>query len=399
MKIIGRIFTARSGLVQIAVVAALLALGVHLLAVGIVAEIGDVRSFIAGAIVIVGTLVIAFAIQFRGLDETVQFGGVVPILKNRLIQIPDYDLTEMLVETFGAVTKENEALRLQWENEPILTLISPESKEADGKNLEGTGASLLRESLEYVYLELLSRHLTEYFSDDSFTGMCREHSRDDLLPLVASNRVLDLLSRPLEDRIVLLETKSDKNRQFTELHRETKIDGLVEERVLIQAGDGEHLYRRLELVLPADVKIQRVGPGHIRLDGKIVRTDLKIDFGGLTSKLDHEFLDRYMNISPRDFYGQGANAGQLWSVMFEFSSHVKWRGIFTSRGWRLNRWAESFVEAANQSLDINAFLEHLQWNSVRTIIRLTSPANPPKELVKRAKVANSKQTKKPTKQA
>jgi hypothetical protein len=128
------------------------------------------------------------------------------------------------------------------------------------------------------------------------------------------------------------------------------------------------MFQRLELALPKGVSVQRLSPGHVRLDSRILRTDLVVDFSGYGTVLDSEFIERYMGLPAGEFYGRGDGSGALWKVDFKFISSVKWLGVFTLRGWRLHRWAESFAESIEKSVDKKAFLHAIGWETARTVL-------------------------------
>lgn len=368
MQLLRRVSEARSGLLRLLGVAILLAIGVNLISDGVNHWLDWRQSLLVGIALVLVSIVFVGASQLGRLRESVEFHGAVVIYKNNVVEVPRYDLAESLSSVMEAVLGENAAFQRGWESDPVTLPIDPENKGQDRKNLDGAGAALLREALEDVYLETLSRHLSDFFGSTKLSHLVKEHLRDDLLPLLPGNRVLDTLSGPLENRIALVEAQSatGPNRHFIRMTRTTRFDDGHEEEVLIWASDGHVMFQRLDLSLPRGMKVSRVGPGHIRLDSRVLRTDLRVKFEGYGTSLDPEFINSYLGLPSHEFFGHGEMAGDIYHVNFGFESQVKWWGIFTPRGWRLHSWAESFVDSARVSLDKDAFLESIYWEATRT---------------------------------
>jgi hypothetical protein len=180
---------------------------------------------------------------------------------------------------------------------------------------------------------------------------------------------MDVLSSPLEDRIALIDAqRKGGGNHFVRITRTTTHEDGNQEEVLVMAGNGEVMFQRLELALPRGVSVRRVAPGHVRLDSRILRTDLVVDFSGFGTTLDPQFIERYLGLPAGEFYGRGEGSGALWKVDFKFISSVKWLGVFTLRGWRLHRWAESFAESIKSSVDKEAFLQTIGWDTARTVL-------------------------------
>jgi hypothetical protein len=350
--VIERVIDARLGVVQLIGSVVLVAVGVNLVSPPLAAALGGWAPLV-GTVLILGTLVGLALLAFRGLRETVLADGIVLTHNGEVVSIPRYDLAEDLARVVEAITKENEALSRQWRDDPLVFPKDESNPAKDRNNPQGTGAKLLREALEYVYLELLSQHLSNYFSNSALSHLAEEHQRADLLPLLEENRVLDLLSSPLEDRIALLEAQQGRS-HFIQMTRRTIHEDGREDEVLVWASDGHVMYQRLDLALPKGVKVKRIAKGHVRLDSRILRTDLTVEFDGFGSSVDPEFLNEYLGLSASDFYGHGDDSGSMWMVRFTFTSSVKWLGLLTPRGWRLHRWAASFGTSLKTSFERDA---------------------------------------------
>jgi hypothetical protein len=175
MQLIRRVIQARSGLLQLVGVAIVIGVGVNLISGAIASFLDPIASAWIGAAIVVIVVVLVAVMQLRGLRETVTFHGVVPVFKNRVLAIERYDLAEHLARVMDAVTGENAALARQWQNDPIILAKVEGETGKDRRNLDGAGATLLREALEYVYLDLLSNHLDAYFSNGPLQDLVMQH--------------------------------------------------------------------------------------------------------------------------------------------------------------------------------------------------------------------------------
>lgn len=371
MNLLKRLSRARSGVIELTVVAVLLAIAVNLVASGLTLWLGLPFSSIVGAglgaVVIIG---VALA-QLGPRQETVMFRGFVPVHDGELVRVENYRLANNVEQAIRAVRAENKALDLQWKVGPIVKPFDAEKPDANRLELNGGAARLLREALEYVFLDLLSLHLGDYFSRDPvLSKQTKELVREDLLNLLPNNRVLDALSRPIEERLPLVDRTSPSGSEDSakshriQITRRTETENGVEDTI-VSVFAGDFMYSRFDLSVPADVTVKRIAPGHIRLDGKSMQTDLRVEFNGFGYPLDQAFIAGYMVKNPRDF---ASNRGQCWSVGLTFSSKIRWRGILSPRSWRMQRWAEAFIEEVGVKVDGRTFLESIGWKTVAALI-------------------------------
>ncbi len=370
MDLFRRVTRARVGVSELLAVAIVLAVGVNLVASGIWNWLGPVTSVIVGAIGIVAIIAIVVIVRFRRLGENVEVEGFIAVHANEVVHVDEYQLAEHTHRALNAALRENKALAKQWEEDPIVFPFDDDEPGRDHHNFDGGGARILREALEFVFLEMLSTHLTDYFgADHALARHTREHSRDDLLKLLPQNRILDLLTSPLEDRIALIEAEQAEGRHFMKIMRIVETPEGREEK-LYMAGDGHYMYTRFELVLPSDVSVERVEPGRICLRGKFMDTELVARFDGYAHTLDREFISGYLRLPPKEFYGHGERLGSAYNVSFEFNSRLKWRSFFSRRGWRLHRWTEAFAQSVGDAFGADEFFSTIQWPAVRTLVRI-----------------------------
>lgn len=369
MKLLARMTRARTGLIELAAIALVLALAVNLISSGLVAWLGLPWAALAGlGVAITVILVIAWS-QLRQRHEVIEFKGFIPTYDGFPVPVANYALATDVERALRAVTSENAGLKKQWVDGPILLPSSKRESAPEPIDLDGGASRLLREALEYAFLERLSMHLGEYFDgDDWLAKHAKELGRDDLLALLPQNRILDVLSRPLEDRLALAEPSGDDEDEAHHIkitrYRDTP-EGREETLMSVWAGD--YLYSRFDLSVPKDVNVERVGPGCVRLEGRHMRTELGVAFHGYGYNLDPDFLEGYLNLDPKEFFG--GDRGEVWTVTLTFSSYLRWSSLFSARSWRLHRWAEAFANEVRVQLDGQEFLESISWPAISAALR------------------------------
>ena len=229
--------------------------------------------------------------------------------KNELIDVRGYELANDLSRAMAAVKAESRAIYSEWENDPLVqkkergepspapadrghnpearektSYISIVRVEVDDDHLTKQKASrLLDEALQFVLLEELSTHLSTYFTNSN-SDQISELSREDIPAFLLQNRVLNLLTTPIEQRDVFLKAfPSQENRP----------DGVL---YSLWGSDGS-MYSRFDLNLPKDSKVSFLSRGALRIETK--RLDLEISgrYTGSSASVSHAFVNHYMGRS------------------------------------------------------------------------------------------------------
>jgi len=154
--------------------------------------------------------------------------------KNRIMDVPRYELADDLVHYLDSAFLENQALKVIWDKEPLKKNLESDDKPQSNQ--------LICEAVEYFVLDNLCIHLTDYFAKEKFKSekldtMTREQIPNQIL----NNRFLELFSRPMQNRPAFVEEALSKS-------------GDVEAIVSI-SGKGKEYYNKFELTLtPGSVK-------------------------------------------------------------------------------------------------------------------------------------------------
>jgi hypothetical protein len=311
--VVAKTLVSRRNLFQIVVVASMIAVGVNLLSTwisGRFASLAWLQWFVGGLLIFLGFLFfVQFLIQEKAFRKEMDGLVLLDHSTKALVEIEGYDLSERLDSTLRAAFLENAALRASWESEPIFTerkrhKASPgPSEEIDQKDGSDTKQkvsyravicvtmddsekpiserSVLLEAVEFCMLQFLSNHLSEYFNclADEDRHVCTL-TRNDAPHILLENRILALLTAPIEDRAIFVDSGISKNPPSGEVH-------------YILGSDGS-LYERFDLRLPKGTRFLRPRPGCVRLQHKRFTLDMECAFHGFSESLPTYFEDFYI---------------------------------------------------------------------------------------------------------
>jgi len=372
VDLISRTLKARGGLFRLVATAVMLAFGVNLLSDGASnllshSDLDPWPQIWTGLTVVAVVAIAGVATQFPSRTEYVAYTGFLPVRDGRITKVPYYPLAVRCRMVLESALSEDEELREHWERDPLIIPCEIGSVKANRTNPNGMAAQVLRESVEFVLLSDLSRHLSQYFNRVGADRYCNELGRDELGPLLSGNRILDLISTPVGGRTKLSERRPGST--YEEVRRVSVSPNEVEAEEVVWASDGTHIYEDVRLVLPKGMGVERLSSGQVFLKGKYLEVCLDVTFEGYSELgLDPEFIERYLG-SPSTPSGEHDECPlEIFEVDITFTAHITWRGLFSLGGWRLYGWAESFAQDERPCLDGRAFLGRIGWPMARTVV-------------------------------
>ena len=375
--------TKRGDLVHIIIVAAILALGINLLASFLFSQFSEKSNgpLWGSAILIAVSLLYLCIIFLRARDVYYEFESVIPInkYKNQVTIIPGYKLTEEIRRVLNATFLENKALESVWKSEPLVEQISPETSEQPSQKEdkeesdrgnghserdssepsygfikkvkvpyeqgESKSATILIEVLEFVILEQLSNHLSGYFQEfDDQDNQIIEYNRKHVPELLLENRILSLLTTPLEDRAI-----------FAKVNLPSES---TDETIYYIYGSDGSMYTRFDLTLPKGTKVKRPVPGVLELENDRVALMLYIDYKGYNANLPYDFEEAFLGV-PR-------SSIQSLLVNIFLATRIKTPALLRWRSWRYYQWVDSFAEKLREFSQFSQFLEKIDWEATIT---------------------------------
>ena len=338
------IITLRTSLLETAISGVVLALGINLIAAGVVVAIG-----LPGWIItLLGLICCALAIAYLltrvkpANSRRFEFEGAFLLRKGddrEVYAIPRYDFSEEIARYFRGLCAENQALARQWQNSPLAlddSRLNETTPFADSAAHE-----LVREAIEYFVLDKLSMHLSGYFinngaiSDKEIVRIGRE----DLPGRLLQNRFLELFSTPMEHR-----------EAFERWPRDIRTSTIAS----AWAEHGE-IFRRFQLILPKGSKISRPSPFSLLIQTPRFNLQIQPLYEGVNINLPKRFEELYLGTS---FFGLSRyRVGLVIEVEFQLLS------LFLANGWEYYHWLDSFLDELGSSFSLNRFIDNIGWST------------------------------------
>lgn len=382
-NLLAHILTEKKELVRLFVIAAILSFSVGALASLFAAQTAVPKwSVITIAVLLI---LISFALLARDLTSSLsfedEFDGVIFIdpKRNEILPVKDYEFSEKLHKTLRAVKAENKSIFSEWEKHPLVPLPNAEepNEEKDSTSNKRPSyisihritidenakpipmaALLLEEAASFVLLEELSLHLSTYFNDSEDDSYIKEYKREDIPSFLLKNRVLNLLSTPIEQRDIFLDGYSNVT---------TSTDG---ELFALWGSDGS-MYSRFDLVLPQGTSIKHSDVGSIKIETKRLSIELTAKYSGSTAAVSNAFLKDYIGVEPFSI--------ECRYLSLKFKCQIKPTSLFSSSGWQYYQWLDSFRSRLRKSFDFPTFQDEIHWQLIEPLLfSMRNQQKPPK---------------------
>jgi hypothetical protein len=296
-------------------------------------------------------------------DDTLQGVVFVDSSVNEVVPVKDYRFSERLFRTLNAVKVESKSIYSQWEQNPLVEPrnVDDEPKTPSDKTgyyavtrmfrpsgdaVKPASASLLEEAALFVVLEDFSYHMDEYFGRADEVHV-RELKREDIPEFLLKNRVLNLLSTPIEQRDVFLNAFPDpENRPQGEI-------------VAVIGSDGSN-YSRFDLNLPTESRISHRGHNGFAVNTSRFELVVDVQYTGFHSVVSPSFSKNYLK----------ANWESVVPLMITLRVYgrIKPLSLLRSRGWEYYRWLDSLRAKLETAFDFKAFQNSIHWDLIEPLL-------------------------------
>ena len=376
----------RREFLSIVIIAIVLAIGTNLLASWISSSAPDRQAHSLWLGILLTSLPLVYLalrlVASRHISHLVEAVFILDPDENQLVPVPRYKFSEDLCRTLQAAFLENEALEAAWKAEPLSISLSSGNDESNDPNptdrdsgsdtvtkKEDTprssyiaivrqrksetttrprSAIILQEAVEFVILDELSTHLSGYFQNlPENDKLVTEYTRKDVPNLLLENRIVSLLTTPLEDRAVFLECS------FADNPPPGEIESII--------GSDGSMYSRFNLTLPKDTKVSRPAPGVVKLENSRLVLELAVHYEGFSANLPMGFEESFL----------GRSFGRLEPhlVHIRFAANIKLPALLQASGWEYHKWVDSFAKSLEEFASFDEFIEHIGWRIVATQLR------------------------------
>jgi hypothetical protein len=289
---------------------------------------------------------------------------------NELLEVRDYEFSRNLQKTLRAVKAENKAIYNEWDNDP---LCSPTANPSPVHSEETTStpfyisivrmkveehkvptaAKLLEEAASFVILEELSIHLSTYFNDSTNDYFIKEYSRNDIPAFLLKNRVLNLLSTPIEQRDIFIKMQQQH------------IPHIPPGELFSVWGSDGSMYRRFNLVLPKGSTIHYSEIGSINIETNRFAFELSAKYTGSHAVVDPTFIERYV--------GADSDSIELRKVTISLSGRIKPLSLLSGSKWEYYEWLDSFRSKLVAACDFKAFQQQINWDVIKPLMYSMRP--------------------------
>lgn len=289
-------------------------------------------------IIVPGTLCILFVAicyfnEFLGNSSyDIEVKSVLTVDDNqKVVPIRRFEFSEDISETVSSVLTENKAYEKIW-------------KEAftSGFGQGEKNKEFVKEFIEYQYINLISLKLNSYFSNID-KRVTEKISRAQIPDVLMKNRVIELISKPIEEREKFQKVSSDNNLAQGELYYVNGEDGVI--------------YDRLELELPYKSKVYRKND-ELVIENRAFIIKFKSKFLGFNTVLPRYFESYYMNRSMENTH----------NYLIDISMSIKMKSLFLLyvRDWRYIGWIDQIVEEFVEYFSIDDFVERIGFEEALT---------------------------------
>ncbi|MGM2413359.1 hypothetical protein ACS2MN_07690 [Bacillus cereus group sp. BceL062] len=363
-KLVSDFIIQRGLFIEVVFVAFFLALGTALIANYLSSESAGINMGILGiagvVLVLVSLLYILFIrVKNRSLNTEVKAVVLFNKKDKKIIPVFNYSFGTDISTTLSSVFLENRALEAGWKKEAlddgrndIETLVAKvESKE------KSVSKVLLIEATEYYLLDMLSTHLTDYFAkQEELKQELQEYDRDNLQPLL-KNRILDLLTRPIEEREVFLDLDEKEKKKVASIYKVE--DG---NKVLVRMYYNGAEYNRFDLVLPKKSRIKRLDIGMLEIITKKAIIKFEIGFDGHSASISKRFKTFYTDQEVDELLG--------YSVNMKVSGKLKLSALLSVNGWNYYNWIDTFIKRLEKKSSWKLFLDRIDWEKEESKIHM-----------------------------
>jgi len=386
-------------LLSLIAVAALIGFGISTLASTLVEEVGDPWTPIVASTVLI---VVGFILIIREIASSLSFSDDIEALifvsrkDGQLLAPKRYKFSEELLRTLDAVKAENIAIYNDWETAPILgqgagkkvdPIEAPRGRPdyvavtrvtAPRNEQRPVSANLLEEAAFFVLLEELSTHLSVHFNETQNSPQVKMINREDISDFLLKNRVLNLLSTPIEQRSIFLNAFPDPA-------------GRPQGEIYTLFGSNGSVYKRFDLVLPAESVIRETAANGVKIDNSRFSLCLSVHYTGTSGVITPEFAKNYMDRDWRDISPR--------HILIKIHGKIKLLSLLRSHGWEYYRWLDSFRERIGGVFAFKSFLDHIHWDIIEPLLHSMQapiiPKKPPRPMESAPKLPEGK-TESPT---
>lgn len=340
----------RTFALELALVVLAAALGVNLISTFLGEVLPGWMSLVLGVVLIFASIGFLVWLRLKPMSFERKIRGFFLYDKgeNQLVKVENYKLSEETSELLAAGFAEDAAFKKQWDLSPLSEAYDPD---ADLDKVGIKSKKLMQELLEYMVLERLNVHLSDFFNSSEFSDSeMKKYNRNDVPQVLLANRFLELFSRSPEHRAAFMDDADDKVNDGWTLINKT-------------SASGAYFYR-FELRLPKDSSLSRSPSGDILIDGPIMSVCISVPFNGYGVNVPFEFIKYYV--------GRRDNLIDVRPLLVELNVEVRVKRQLTAdkTAIKYSEWVEDFLEKLEEEYSQEAFLSRIGWSQLEAYLKI-----------------------------
>ncbi|OPB92598.1 hypothetical protein [Elizabethkingia occulta] len=266
--------------------------------------------------------------------------------QRNITNIDNYDYSNKIFEYLQLAITEDEKIKQDWLNVNFGDITEERSKILP----------YIQEISEYYFLESLSTHLSSFFNNTKFRKTkLKLYERKDIPEILASNRFLDLFSKPMNERILFKE-----NEQENFLMKFTRDN--FEGKVILNYKNGA-MFQYFDLHLPSESKISRKRASKILISNNRFDILITTNVSGVNTYIPAEYRKLYLGLNKLD--------DPTFITNYKIEINFNRFSFFKSSNWEYYEWLDSFLDEFEKKVSEKFYFEKkIEWDKIYPIIKI-----------------------------
>lgn len=254
--------------------------------------------------------------------------------KGNLISVPLYIFDDELKEVLESVFNENRAYHKLWMksfdksdtrkdgvkySQKYVKISRVDDSNIDKYIKDSGGFCLIRDAVEYMFIDWLSTSQNRYFQELKETSDVDVLMRQDIPSFLLDNKIIDAISKPFDEREKFI-SKTDDSNAGEDIHFLEGEDGVI--------------FQKFELQLPKKSTLRRDGDKLI-IRNRNYEISLYVDFKGFNAQLPSAFENLIIgetNIIPYNIKIElEVELNPFFFLFFSDWKYLKWIDIMCDR--------------------------------------------------------------------
>lgn len=325
MKPITNVKQRRKDIIKNFILVTILSTGVSLIANSLTKESGLLIALIPGLVCVLFVAIFYVKEYLGSSSYEVDIETVLSVdNEHKVIPIDRFRFSEDLYRAVLSVLSENKAYKSLWED-------AFTHRVGEGEK----GKNFVKEFLDYLFIHWISLQLNSYFvqfESDSTEIIGREQIPDVLI----KNRVIELISKPFEEREKFQERMNQKDP--------------IEGKIVYMDGEDGVVYDMLEIELPRKSKVYRNNNALV-ISNRNFDIRFESDYQGFGTVLPRYFEKFYLNRSFDTVHN--------YKVDLRMSIRLKPFFLFSVKDWKYLGWLDQIGDEFVKYFSFDKFVEHI----------------------------------------